>query len=166
MCLYSRGNNYAGSVRDPFNREILNIFNKVCFAAGHQSAFGVSIVKTDLSELLITLDCMVDSFGGVSKNLLIVDWDNSTREAIESDAFHMASFNEFGGLGLPKAIGRVTITRNAKFYRSAKKTKIYFKGLQFTSFTNIIDYGDTILVRPTLNGASYELIVDNIIYNT
>lgn len=161
ICFYdSFSQKYSGSVRDPFSRDIRTICSSCCYAEGHPAAFGIEISK---SQADITLPIIAEAIGELSQdnqNLIIVNWDDNPN--FKEDMQLMAEYNEFGGQGLPAALGALTIKPNYTIYRDTKKTMIYGDGEKFVCFAPAVDTGDVMLVKPTLCGASYKNMVNNV----
>lgn len=166
LCLYSATSiDYAGSVRDPFSRDMLNVFKPLMYAAGHGAAFGIEFRKNKLDEIVMLLDTLDDMFVERQEDVIIIPWDNHTTDDVKAEMQSMAEYNEFGGQGLPKAIGVMTIGKNFKIYPGPKMTRVYGNGHKFTVFLNALAPGDTMLISPTVNGSDYQLIVNNVKYN-
>lgn len=157
----------GGSVRDPFSRNLLSLFKTVCYAAGHDAAFGVSVNRVALPTVLTALKNAKDFFNEINDNVIMCNWNNKavSKEDLLAEMQLMANYNEFGGQGLPKAIGFITVPNNARIFRNDSYTAVYFDGFKFTCFTTAVDIGDTLLVSPTLAGSSYQLLVNNISYS-
>ncbi len=166
LCLYSSTSvDYGGSVRDPFSRDMLSVFKPLMYAAGHAPAFGIEFKKEKLGEICMLLDTMDDLFTEKQEDVIVINWDNrSSQEDVRAEMQMMAQYNEFGGQGLPKAIGVMTITRDFKIYPGPKKTSVYGNRHKFTAFLNALAEGDTMLVTPTMQGSDYQLIVNNVKY--
>lgn len=166
LCLYSGSpSKYNGSVRDPFSRNILDIFQPLCYAQGHGAAFGVEIDKMMLPSIISTLNALEDLFVEEQQNVMLINWDGRTKSDVLQEQRVMAEYNEFGGQGLPKALGVVTVKPSWRIYRSTKLINVYGDGMKFTCFIPTIQPGDVMLVSPTLNGSDIKLMVNNVSYS-
>lgn len=156
---------YKGSVRDPFSRDMLSLFRPLMYAAGHNSAFGIEVKVDKLQEVTDILDAMDDMFTEKKEDVIIVSWDGRPQDEVKAEMQAMSEFNEFGGVGLPRTMGVMTIDRSFKIFPGPKVTKVYGNGHKFTVFKNGLAPGDTMLITPTLNGSTYQLVVNNVKYN-
>lgn len=166
MCLREVSNmEYHGSVRDPFSRDILSIFKSLCYAEGHNPAFGVQIPKADLQGIITTLQGLGDLFEDSKQKIIVVPWDGRTEDDLVSEMQAMADYNEFGGQGLPKAYGVITVDKTFKIFNKYSVISVYGKGHKFTCFVPTVTVGDRLLVSPVLSGSSYNLIVNTVDYS-
>lgn len=165
MCLYEASDvKYAGSVRDPFSRDIRSICDACCYAEGHPSAFGIEVDKSQVNIVLPMIASAINSIATVNQNVIIMDWDDNP--AYKNDMQLMAEYNEFGGQGLPVALGALKVKPEFRLYRDTKKTVIYGDGEKFICFAPAVDTGDTMLIKPTLCGSSYKNMVNNVSLST
>lgn len=165
LCLFpSSPTQYGGSVRDPFNRNVLPIFYPYMYAEGHPSAFGVSLDRDKLSNVCLILDSLDDMFESKQEDIIIIPWDGRPFEDIRAEMQMMSEYNEFSGGKLPKALGIMTVKNSFKIYVSQKYTTIYGGGCKFTCFVKLIGVGDILIATPTSNGSEYKLIVNNVKY--
>lgn len=165
MCLYDASDvKYSGSVRDPFSRDIRAICCACCYAEGHPSAFGIEIDKSQMNIILPMIASAIKSIATVNQNVIIMDWDGDP--AYKNDMQLMAEYNEFGGQGLPVALGALKVKPDFRLYRDAKKTVIYGNGEKFICFAPAVDTGDVMLIKPTLCGSSYKNMVNNVSLTT
>ena len=151
---------WQGSVRDPFSRDILSIMRPLCYAEGHSSAFGIQIDARDLDMLVTLLSSLMADLEDISDTVILADWDGRTDLTAEMQ--QMAEFNEFGGQGLPMAMGALTVKPSFKIYRDEKKIAVYGEGQRYLCFVPTLDVGDVLLVKPTLAGAGYTNFVNNV----
>lgn len=162
MCLHqTTPDKWAGSVRDPFSRDLLSVFKNVCYAAGHRPAFGVEICPQDLDMITGTLAGELPEVSESASSIIMIDWD-AHPEDFKSDLKYMALFNEFGGQGLPVAMGALKIKPNFKIYRDERKLTVYGNSEKFLVFKNTADVGDVMLIKPTSSGAAYTNMVNAI----
>lgn len=165
ICFYDiYSQKYCGSVRDAFSRDIRTICSACCYAEGHPAAFGIEISKNQFN---ITVPIIAEAIGLLSRdnlNLIIVDWDEDPN--YKEDMQLMAEYNEFGGQGLPAALGALTVKPNFRIYQDARKTMIYGDGEKYICFAPTVDIGDVMLVKPTLCGSTYQNIVNNVSLTT
>lgn len=167
ICLFpTSAVEFNGSVRDPYSRDMLGIFKSLCYAAGHGPAFGVEISRNALDSMKLTLDMLDDVFSKKQQDVILLSWDNRRDPAdIDAEMRAMAVYNEFGGQGLPKALGIVTIQKNFKIYKkSGKYYTVYGGGHIYKCFVDVLDVGDILLVSPTSNGPDYQLMVNAVKY--
>ena len=161
ICFYdSSVQKYCGSVRDPFSRDIRTICSGCCYAEGHPAAFGIEISKNQLNLIIPIIAEAVSLLNSDNQNLIIVNWDSDSN--YKEDMQLMAEYNEFGGQGLPAALGALTVKSNFRIYRDTKKTMIYGDGEKFICFAPAVDVGDVMLVKPTLCGSTYKNMVNNV----
>ncbi|MEG2262851.1 MAG: hypothetical protein RSC43_00070 [Clostridia bacterium] len=167
MCLFPTSKvEYGGSVRDPYSRDMLGVFKSLCYAEGHGPAFGIEIQKKSLDSVKLVLGMLEDIFIKKQEDIIFIPWD-SRRDTndVESEMLAMAQYNEFGGQGLPKALGVITIQKQFKIFVKPKIITVYGGGHVYRCFVNALDVGDTMLVSPTCNGADYQLVVNSVKYN-
>lgn len=165
ICLYSGSpTRYNGSVRDPYSRNMLSIFQPLCSAQGHGPAFGVEMAKSALPSIVSTLTALNDLFVEEQQNVMLVNWDGRSKSDVAQEQRVMAEYNEFGGQGLPKALGVVTVKPTWRIFRSTKLISVYGDGMKFTCFVPSVQAGDVLLVSPTLNGSDIKLMVNNVSY--
>ncbi len=167
ICLFTTSQaEYNGSVRDPYSRDMLSVFQPLCSAAGHGPAFGLEIPSSSLPSLIMMLDALEELFQDKQQDIIVIPWDNrQSQDDVASEMQSMSEYNEFGGQGLPRALGVMTILRNFKIYPKPKIVTVYGQGHRFRCFVSALDVGDTMLVSPTSNGAEYQLIVNSVKYN-
>lgn len=152
---------WTGSVRDPFSRDLHALMKPLCYAEGHASAFGVRIDARDLDMLIVSMCEAMSELDDISDNVILVDWDNRS-EGLSAEIQQMAEYNEYGGQGLPLAMGAVTVKPSYKIYRSERKISVYGEGQKYICCVPTVEVGDTLLVKPTLSGASYTNFVNNV----
>lgn len=142
-------NCYKGSVRDPYGRNYLKIFQQLCFAGGHKPAFGLKIRLFDLESFLrdvslIDSDFHIDS---VENSPIYIKHEFAVPDAglIED----IAQYNEFTGENVPVAyvekqlIGGMSMSKG-KYYYSCKWGNDYY----IQSVKNI-EFGSKMLLKPT-----------------
>lgn len=162
MCLHQTTPvTWGGSVRDPFSRDLLSVFKSVCYAQGHESAFGIEVPANNIKMITSVLKGEMPSVSDSEGSVIMLDFDKHP-EDMRADLRTMALFNEFGGQGLPIAMGALEIKRNFKIYRDEKKVTIYGNSERFLCFKKAVDYGDVMLVKPTLCGSTYTNMVNSV----
>lgn len=161
ICFYDcSAQKYTGSVRDPFSRDIRVICSSCCYAEGHPAAFGIEISKSQSNIVLPIISDAISALSQDNQNLIIMNWDDNPD--FKKDLQLMAEYNEFGGQGLPAALGALTIKPYFKIHRDPKKKMIYGDGEKFICFAPTVDTGDVMLIKPTLSGSDYKNIVNNV----
>lgn len=166
MCLFhTDALTFGGSVRDPFSRNMLNVFSPLMHAEGHSAAFGISLRKEQLGDICKILDQLDDIFVQRQNDLIVIPWDNRPPAEIRAEMQLMSEYNEFSGMSIPKAVGILTIQKNWKIYPAESYTKVYGNGQKFTCFVKSVMAGDVMIITPTSNGSDYQLIVNNVKYN-
>ena len=152
---------YAGSVRDPFSRDALSLFETLCKAGGHPPAFGVKIPIRQLEYIAKYVDGF---FEEGQADVIMIDWNGQPIESIRQDISLMAEYNEYGGQGLPCAYGLIRVTDRFVIRKREKSTYLFWQGLNFCAFTTCVDVGDLLAIRPVLNGSTIKLLVESIGY--
>lgn len=142
---------FKGSVRDLYGKSYLNIFKHICYAAGHNSAFGLKINLLDMSYFLQRLEYIDNyySIEDVPNEPIIVNYNYNTPDntLIED----MALYNEFSGNTIPIAfickslIGAMRETQNSYYYR-------YDWGDYFIQSDYHIDFGTKMIIKPIRSG--------------
>lgn len=136
-----------GSVRDLFGRNYLPIFKQLCYAGGHNAAFGLKIKELDYSNFLIDLHRVDTNFSiqGIANRPLIMDWDyQSPDEQLFRD---IARYNEFVGPNVPIFLIR-------KQYIGAIYEKISKYGYKYVwedmeiQSDSSLSFGQWMLLRP------------------
>lgn len=141
------GNYYKGSLRDQLGRNYLQIFRQLCFAEGHNSAFGMRIPELDLEIFMNDLKRVDDlySIQTIENEPIVVEIGNTCPD--ESMITDMARYNEFAGSGVPVAllrkqiIGNITESKNSYYY------KYLWEGLSIQS-EHKISFGRFVLIKP------------------
>lgn len=153
---------WQGSVRDPFSRDLLSLMRPICYAEGHSSAFGIHVDARDLDMVVVMLGTVMADLEDMSDTVILVDWDKKDRDNIAAEMQQMAEYNEFGGQGLPIAMGAITVKPSYKIYQDPRKISVYGEGQRFLCLVPTVDVGDVLLVKPTLSGAGYTNFVNNV----
>lgn len=161
ICLYATTPvAWQGSVRDPFSRDLLSLMRPVCYAEGHSSAFGIKVDARDLDMTITTLREIMSGLKGITDTVILTNWDD--RDNLGAEMQQMAEFNEFGGQGLPMAMGAITVKPSFKIYRNERKISVYGEGQVYLCFVPTVEVGDVLLVKPALSGAGYTNFVNNV----
>lgn len=146
-CVYT--GNVKGSFRDLQQRNYLNIFEKICDAKGHPSAFGIKMGFYDVADFLENLKIIDNDFEQKSElnSPIIVD------DLLEPDynlLNDMALYNEFAGIGIPLALvklcRRYTMTESKNKYNKY----IYKWGIYTITSVHRVPVGESMLIRPTI----------------
>lgn len=150
--VYCQYNNfYKGSVRDLYGKNYLSIFRHICYAAGHNSAFGIKINLLDLQSFLSKLERIDNRYSitTIPNEPIIVQYEYAEPDcALIED---MALYNEFSGNNVPvvylskKLIGAMPWTRNAYYHR-------YDWGDYFIQSDYAIEFGTKMLIKPIRSG--------------
>ena len=152
------GTRCKGSVRDPLNRDMLYIFDKIMTANGHGAAFGVKFRTSELETIRQDLVRVSKRFVLKQEDAIILsDCAESFKRLMQ-----VAEYNEIAGFDAPFAYIRVTL--NPVYTRITKKGKMFFvhyRGKLLKSFVKV-NPGDTVLIKPTLTDNSYSLYIQNI----
>lgn len=152
---------WGGSVRDPYSRNLLAVMSTLCYAEGHKAAFGIQMDAQNVDMLASVLAGELPEVSEAAQSVIMIDWDKHPTD-FKNDLQLMATFNEFGGNGLPAAMGALSIKNNFRIYADKKKISIYGNGEKFICFAKTAAAGDVMLVKPTLNGSSYTNMVNSI----
>lgn len=163
VLLRTSQNEYEGSVRDLYNRNLLDIFQTVMYAEGHQPAFGVRVDKDHLKDSVYVLDNLLKDVQVNNNGVILMDWSvyTSTDQSLKDDLHLMAEYNEYAGQGLPVAYAVFPIRASMRINYGAKVTHINWGGLDIVSFGKYVSVGDTVVVEPTYPG---KLIIKNVHY--
>lgn len=144
-CSYQ--NEYKGSVRDPYSRVYLPIFQQLCYAGGHGPAFGLVIKPFELAEFLKRLETIDKYFHikDVENEPIIIDHPYALPdEGLIND---IAAYNEFSGNFLPvvyvrkQLLGAMKETQTSYYYK-------YNWGDYFIQSDFPITFGKYILIKP------------------
>lgn len=162
VLLSTSQDNYEGSVRDIYSRNLLQIFKSVTYADGHPPAFGVKINKDTLEDTLYLLDNRLNSVRS-SEGVILLDWGcySSRDKELHEDLQLMSEYNEYSGQGLPVAYAKLPIRANMRLKHGSKVTRIQWGNIEMLLFGRYISEGDTAIVEPTHPG---KLIVKNVHY--
>lgn len=148
---------FKGSVRDPFGRNYLVLFQQICHAAGHASAFGLMIRPFDFDDFISNLKRIDSQFSinTISNEPIIVTIGNEEPDTVLIE--DMALYNEFSGQNVPTVyIKKLVIgsMREQKTYYNYK----YRWGKYLIQSENRLNFGTYTLLRPT-KGLKTKLIV-------
>ena len=146
-CSYE--NNYKGSVRDPYSRSYLQMFQQLCYAGGHGAAFGFVVKPFELSSFLKRL-ITVDKYfhiDDVDNEPIIIDHNYSIPD--EGMINDIALYNEFSGNFLPIVFIRKQLIGNMKhtplsYYHRYDWGEYFYVQSEFP-----IEFGQFMLIKPT-----------------
>ncbi len=153
-------NYYKGSVRDQAGRDYLTVFKQLCFAGGHNAAFGIKIRQMELQSFLEDLKFVDKHYAvnGIADEPIVVnvpDGELPDEEMIQD----IARYNEFASPGVPV----VFLKKRMVGSLAERKTEFYYKykwgSLEIQSDTKI-PYGRTILMKP-IQSWKLKLLVQN-----
>jgi single-stranded DNA-specific DHH superfamily exonuclease len=164
ILLQTTSGTYEGSVRDLYNRNLLDIFKSCIQAEGHGPAFGVKIDKKDIEDNIYILDNLLSEIQDNNTGIILLDWSmyNSKDKELLEDIQLMAEYNEYSGQGLPCAYAKLPIKTNMTIKRYPNVTRIYWGNMhELVLFGRYISQGDTAIVSPSYPN---RLIIKNIIY--
>jgi hypothetical protein len=138
---------YKGSVRDLFGRSYLPVFKQICFAEGHNAAFGIKINFLDFNEFLIDLRRIDEKFSiqGVDNEPIVIDWDYQyPDEALFRD---IARYNEFAGSSVPIVLLRKQIIGAIKERNTSYGYKYSWEDFEIQSDYRL-NFGQYVLLKP------------------
>lgn len=159
---------YQGSVRVPFDINLLTPFKMVCYAEGHDSAFGIEFDIANYKEITYTLDSIlqpIEISDKLSNDTLFISLDKfaSTDRELLDDLKNISVYNEFCGRGIPSVYVTLTLNRNHNIYRSDKYTSIKWGSIRITCFKGYPAHGDKLIMKPEYSlSAVPNLIVETI----
>lgn len=145
FCPYD--NRFKGSVRDLYSRNYLPIFKQLCFAEGHNSAFGIKLNPLDYDSFISGLRLVDQQFAiqGIDNEPIVVDWPYQTPDiALFND---IARFNEFSGSGVPQVLIRKQVIGSFREVFSKYDFKYDWDGVECTSTTKL-QFGQYVLLKP------------------
>lgn len=151
---------YQGSVRDPLNRDILSIFQRLCKCGGHPSAFGFEVPKLGFSRFkkrLIHALSNLSELEGTNYHII-----PSTSSCIDEQMKKISTYNEISGGKLPMIYVSKELDRTTKITQKAKYTSIKWGELWLTCFVPDVKYGDKVLIKPTLNKDKISYMVNTL----
>lgn len=141
---------YKGSVRDPYSRKALHMFERFVECGGHMSAFGVRLLKRDYKTVARQLELLSPSLKhGILESQIMLNGDEFDDRLIYQ-LRSIAEYNEVSGNTLPKAVIRKRIGNSMKVRREEKYSKVTWEGLTIVVFNNVY-IGDTIIITPTID---------------
>ncbi len=164
VLLHTSQQEYEGSVRDLYSRNLLDTFKTVIHAEGHPPAFGVKIMKDELEDVLYLLNSLLKQISSSNEGVILLDWSYYTHrdKALREDMQLMTEYNEYSGQGLPVAYASVPIRSNMVIKHGPKVTRIKWgSDIELLIFGRYISEGDTAIVEPSWPN---KLIVKNINY--
>lgn len=144
-------NIYKGSVRDLHGKSYLQIFKQICYAAGHNSAFGLKINLLDLPHFKRQIAHIDDRYSIVKipNEPIVIQYEYAEPDsALIED---IALYNEFSGDSVPvvyickQLIGAMRERQTSYYYR-------YDWGDYFVQSDYHIDFGTKMLIKPIKSG--------------
>ena len=162
-------NKYYGSVRAPYDINLLNTFQSACKAEGHPAAFGIEIYKHTYDNTLYMIQNLISDiqFGdSTNKDAIFISMDSfaSNSEELHDDLYWMSIYNEFSGKGIPPAYVTLTLNNNHRIYRNDGYTKIRWGAIEIVCFKGYPDKGDKLVMCPRYSNSKMpDLIVETII---
>lgn len=137
---------YKGSVRDVFGRNYRSLFKQLCYAEGHDPAFGIKISYFEFDKFMTSLKLIDKHFS--------IQTVNNTPKIFEAGMYpdsvmlnDIAFYNEFSGQTLPVAYLRKGIVGDIK----GRKTNYYYLynwGDQVIQSDYKIPFGKNVLLKP------------------
>lgn len=154
-------NYYEGSIRDLYNRDVLSVFQQVCCAQGHKSAFGVKFPNTEFQNIVYYCNDMMESFQ-YSQEPIILNWELEFKspKALEHDFMLMSTYNEYAGGEFPLAYGLKTLTDPMVITNYEKRSVVTWGNYQLVSFSTLVP-DVTALIEPTKTTKGSELIIQS-----
>lgn len=149
----------GGSVREPFNRNVLRYFKSMTDCGGHPPAFGFQLKKNRKEYFLKYLDNMLGKTNYEYDSNIILDINYENEYRILADSYIMAEYNEYSGNNLPVALIRKQVTYDMVIERMPSYTKVKWKDRYISCFTDIC-YGDKMLIQPVKNINGIQFIVN------
>ena len=141
-------NEYKGSVRDPYSRVYLPLFQQICYAGGHGPAFGLKIKLFELNTFLKKLETIDQYFHitDVENKPIIIPHEY----AVPDDGLieDIALYNEFSGNHLPIVYIQKSIIGALK----PKQTSYYWRydwgDTYFIQSDFPLEFGSKVLIKP------------------
>ena len=144
-CLYD--NVYKGSVRDLYGRNYLPVFQRLCYAGGHNAAFGIKVRLFDFDEFMYDLDRVDKQFSisGIGNTPVIIDYKYNEPDIAMID--DIATYNEFAGQDLPIVLLRKQMIGDVR-ERFNKYNYQYSWGDCTIQSDHAVGFGSTVLIKP------------------
>lgn len=157
-------NSFEGSGRDCRNRDILSIFQSVCFAEGHDPAFGVEMPTGQLDTNLDYINEQLKLLPPTD-NVIVVDWTAEERSIaeVQSELVSMATYNEFSGGSLPLVYCRFVVPKSAKITQTKRSSQATIYGMPMVSFNRVIEPGLVVLCKANYNGTKAQLLLEAVL---
>jgi hypothetical protein len=142
-----------------FNRDILAVFKTVTNADGHPSAFGVTILEDKLKEIIVNVDLMIGQIDK-SKDIIEVNWNtyNDDQGAVQQDINLMMQYNEYCLQPYPEAYAVLTTDKTMTITQRGRAMYIKWCGRNIILAGGYVKYGDTVLIKPTIDKDGYKLM--------
>jgi single-stranded DNA-specific DHH superfamily exonuclease len=141
---------YKGSVRDPYSRQALRLFERFISCGGHMSAFGVRVLKKDYKSASRQLELLSHRLKtGIQESQIELDGEEFDDRLIYQLRV-IADYNEVSGNTLPKAVIRKRVGNTLKVTREEKYSKVKWGDATIIVFNNVY-IGDTLIITPTIS---------------
>lgn len=141
---------YKGSVRDPYSRQALRLFERFISCGGHMSAFGVRVLKKDYKSASRQLELLSHRLKtGIQESQIELDGEEFDDRLIYQLRV-IADYNEVSGNTLPKAVIRKRVGNTLKVTREEKYSKVKWGDTTIIVFNNVY-IGDTLIITPTIS---------------
>jgi single-stranded DNA-specific DHH superfamily exonuclease len=143
---------YKGSLRDLYSRAYLPLFKRICFAAGHNAAFGLKINLLELNSFLNKLERIDTLFSieNIANEPIIVEHEyaNPDPSLIED----IALYNEFSGSTIPVAYISKRLVGYMPYERNSYYEKYGWGDTYFIQSDYKIDFGTKMIIQPIRSG--------------
>lgn len=144
-CMFE--NEYKGSVRDLYGRAYLSLFQCLCYAGGHEPAFGIRIKALCYDEFMCDLERLDKQYSDEEiKNQPIVlqyPYQNPDDALIED----IAMYNEFSGGGIPTVLICKQIIGDIRERKTPYNYK-YLWGAYEIQSNYQLGFGSYVLLKP------------------
>ena len=140
-------NYYKASLRDLYGRNYLNLFQQLCYAGGHDSAFGMKIRLLELNNFLSDLTKIDQLYhiDTISNEPIIIPYEFQTPDSVLIE--DMATYNEFSGNKVPVALLKKSLVGGMR----EQMTKYYYRyywGDYFVQSDYHLDFGTKMILKP------------------
>lgn len=151
VVICTHNDHYKGSVRDLYGRHYLELFKKMGYAEGHNSAFGIQIRFLDLREYRNRLD-LIDkkySIDSIPNEPIIIQHEYAEPDSTLLN--DIALYNEFSGSAIPvtyiykQLVGAMKESKNAYYYK-------YDWGDFFVQSEHKLDFATKMIIKPIHSG--------------
>ena len=143
---------YKGSLRDLYSRAYLPLFKRICFAAGHNAAFGLKINLLELNSFLNKLERIDTLFSieNIANEPIIVEHEYANPDpALIED---IALYNEFSGSTIPVAYISKRLVGYMPYERNSYYERYEWGDTYFIQSDYKIDFGTKMIIQPIRSG--------------